>query len=243
MKSHLAVYACVFALGVATSADAALISRLGGQAVYDTDLDMTWLSDANLALTETFGIPRKAPGLPEFTFGIQDDGSMNWETANSWIAAMNADQGTGYLGFSDWRLPKVVIPDTCSTGGTNPIPNMGVACTLSDMGHLFYIEFEATGNTSVFDTGNPDEISKFNNLDGIGSRQYIYGDLWEQDTDQVMTFQFAYGTQGAINRNFNNWAWAVRDGDVAAVPVPPALYLFGSGLLGLIGVSRRKKAA
>jgi len=31
--------------------------------------------------------------------------------------------------------------------------------------------------------------------------------------------------------------------DVAAVPVPAALWLFGSGLLGLIGVARRKQAA
>jgi hypothetical protein len=28
----------------------------------------------------------------------------------------------------------------------------------------------------------------------------------------------------------------------SAVPIPPALWLFGSGLLGLIGISRRKKA-
>ena len=31
--------------------------------------------------------------------------------------------------------------------------------------------------------------------------------------------------------------------EVAAVPVPAAVWLFGSGLLGLIGVARRKKAA
>jgi hypothetical protein len=30
---------------------------------------------------------------------------------------------------------------------------------------------------------------------------------------------------------------------VTSVPLPPALWLFGSGLLGLIGISRRKKAA
>jgi hypothetical protein len=29
---------------------------------------------------------------------------------------------------------------------------------------------------------------------------------------------------------------------VAAVPIPPALWLFGSGLLGLVGIARRKKA-
>ena len=45
--------------------------------------------------------------------------------------------------------------------------------------------------------------------------------------------------------------WGVFDGTpyteafnirVTAVPVPPALWLFGSGLLGLIGMARRKKA-
>ena len=32
-------------------------------------------------------------------------------------------------------------------------------------------------------------------------------------------------------------------GQVGVVPVPPALWLFGSGLLGLVGMARRKKAA
>lgn len=30
---------------------------------------------------------------------------------------------------------------------------------------------------------------------------------------------------------------------ISAVPVPPALWLFGSGLLGLVGIAKRKKAA
>ena len=33
------------------------------------------------------------------------------------------------------------------------------------------------------------------------------------------------------------------EGDIAAVPVPAAVWLFGSGLLGLVGVARRKKQA
>jgi len=35
------------------------------------------------------------------------------------------------------------------------------------------------------------------------------------------------------------YAWAVRDGDVAAIPVPAAVWLFGSSL-GLLGFWRRK---
>ncbi|MDH5572852.1 MAG: VPLPA-CTERM sorting domain-containing protein [Gammaproteobacteria bacterium] len=34
----------------------------------------------------------------------------------------------------------------------------------------------------------------------------------------------------------------ILNGTVSAVPVPAAVYLFGSGLLGLIGVEKRKKA-
>ncbi|MCP4042838.1 MAG: VPLPA-CTERM sorting domain-containing protein, partial [Gammaproteobacteria bacterium] len=30
-------------------------------------------------------------------------------------------------------------------------------------------------------------------------------------------------------------------GDVSAVPVPAAVWLFGSGLIGLLGVARRKR--
>ena len=36
--------------------------------------------------------------------------------------------------------------------------------------------------------------------------------------------------------------WVGSDGTVSVVPVPAAVWLFGSGLLGLIGVARRKKA-
>ena len=32
-------------------------------------------------------------------------------------------------------------------------------------------------------------------------------------------------------------------GSVSAVPIPPAVWLFGSGILGLIGIARRKKTA
>jgi hypothetical protein len=35
----------------------------------------------------------------------------------------------------------------------------------------------------------------------------------------------------------------VDDARLTKVPAPPALWLFGSGLLGLVGIARRKKAA
>ncbi len=49
------------------------------------------------------------------------------------------------------------------------------------------------------------------------------------------------GLQTSISKNYG-YGWAVHSGDVSTVPVPAAVWLFGSGLLGLIGVARRKRA-
>jgi hypothetical protein len=69
-------------LVLSTSLNAALISRLGGQAYYDTVLDITWLADANYAMTS----------------GYDDDGYMDWNTSLLW-----ADQLV-FAGFDSWRL-------------------------------------------------------------------------------------------------------------------------------------------
>ena len=53
---------------------------------------------------------------------------------------------------------------------------------------------------------------------------------------------FNGGDQRIGGKDRFNLVWAVRTG-VSAVPIPAAAWLFGSGLLGLVGVSRRKKAA
>ena len=41
----------------------------------------------------------------------------------------------------------------------------------------------------------------------------------------------------AFNPDGANQSWMVN---ISAVPLPPALWLFGTGLLGLIGIARRR---
>ena len=55
-------------------------------------------------------------------------------------------------------------------------------------------------------------------------------------SDMVLNFS-AYGLQGLTDES---WGLDNVKIDVAPVPVPPAVWLFGSGLLGLVGVARRK---
>ena len=65
-------------------AGAALMDQLDGT-VLDTDLNIFWLEDANLAATNQFGLTQSAgvaPGAGE----IGSTGLMSWTTANSSIA-------------------------------------------------------------------------------------------------------------------------------------------------------------
>jgi hypothetical protein len=58
-----------------------------------------------------------------------------------------------------------------------------------------------------------------------------------------MSVAFNNGSIVGSGKGGSLFAWAVYDGDVAAVPLPAAVWLFCSGLLGLVGIARRKKAA
>ena len=68
--------------------------------------------------------------------------------------------------------------------------------------------------------------------------------------DAVTTYDAATGTYTAtwsavvVGGGFNNnvGTWTI-EGTVSAVPVPAAVWLFGSGLVGLAGIARRRKTA
>ena len=96
--------------GFLTITHATLWDR-GGGLIYDDELNITWLQDANLAWTNKFGVS-----------DITWDGQMSWYTAIEFIAAMNT---ANYLGYNDWRLP--------TTAGTGY--NDG---TEGEMGYLFW---------------------------------------------------------------------------------------------------------
>ena len=78
-----------------------------------------------------------------------------------------------------------------------------------------------------------------------------YWSSTELASDQTQAWGFNFGSTPAPGANMvvgskttnRLLAWAVHDGDVGLIPVPAAVWLFGSGLLGLIGVATRKKSA
>ncbi len=99
----------------------------GGQTVYDPVANVTWLANADLAATDTMGLPRcQDPVTP--TICVGQDGAMSWDSASQFIVNMNAYNGTGYLGQTNWQMPPI---DLSCTGW-----NCGGAT--SPMGEVFY---------------------------------------------------------------------------------------------------------
>ena len=92
----------------------------------------------------------------------------------------------------------------------------------------------------------PMNTGPFSGLDQSGI--YVSGTEYALDTNSVWEISLSVNrTPGSIGTSLKSYAffnaWAVHDGDVvSSVPVPAAVWLFGSGLLGLIGMARRKKA-
>jgi hypothetical protein len=236
MKHHLTAVLVLTLLG--GTADAALYSRLGGQAYYDSALNITWLANANLADTDDFGVS-----------GIGFNGTMSWDTANDWIAAMNT---AAYLGTSDWRLP--FMTDTAASGcdlaytGTDcgyNVQTKSGSTVYSEMAHLFYVTL---GNTGLYDTGGnllgcagfPSFcLGNAGPFSGLQANYYWTGTEYAPDTGNAWYFNFGSSSQYLEPKSGELYAWAVRPGDIAAVPVPGAVWFF-SGALALLGAVRRR---
>lgn len=219
-KSHLLAAACTCLAAISFNANAALVARdLDGnlataEAYYDNVADLTWLADANAAGT-----------------------TMDWLTANSWAAGLDINGVTG------WRLPVTLQPDpTCSSQNTLNGASSGSNCTGSEMGNLFYNVLGGTSGGAISATHNANYYL-FSNIQDSG---YWSATAFAPNPNNTTSWVFSFGIGGqeVSSNGAGHYAWAVQSGDVGAavVPIPAAAWLFGSGLLGLIGVGRHKKA-
>jgi hypothetical protein len=189
-----------------TSAQAALESRLGGDAAYDTVLDITWVTDAGLS------------------------GNNSWANQVAW--ADNLDT----LGFDDWRLATISsTSSTTSAFNCNESTAADCANAGNELGYMFYHNLGGTAGTSETGMQTVDGV----NLTGI---QTHYWSGTEFNSIGALGFLFSNGLQ-IIDFKVNDGlsGWAVRSGDVGVVPIPAAVWLFGSAL-GLLGWMRRRTA-
>ena len=113
------------------------------------------------------------------------------------------------------------------------------ACRDNELGYMFYQNMGGTFSNDLTGDQTVDDV-----LLTAVQPAYWSGTEFAPDPTDAWVFVFADGHQIGVNkgRSLSSFAgWAVRAGDVGAVPVPAAVWLFGSGLIGLIGVARRSR--
>jgi len=130
-----------------------------------------------------------------------------------------------------------------------------LAAGLLTPGQTVNVSFDAKGSYpdgGVLFVENFSELSgggvSFNDLKTFGItnawQTFSYSTILGPDVSGGFTLQFAGVCGAAASCLSDSFLDNISiTADVSSVPVPAAVWLFGSGILGLIGVARRKKAA
>ena len=162
---------------------------------------------------------------------------MDWFAANAFVSYLNSlSNGAGYGGSNQWALP-------------TQLQENGYNNTNSQLGELYYNELNAKAypatNFGILGTGTLSDtsgstgpfINTHTNFYWTGTENFLLG-----PPGGAYRFNTAVGSQYTYSKTDvqDDYAWPVSPGQVGAAPVPGAVWLFGAGLLGLLGLQRRR---
>ena len=242
---HRIVTLLLFCLVLAAESQAALYDR-GGGLIYDDVLDVTWLQDVSYVQN----------------YYNSEFHAVNWSTANDWVTGLEYSDSVRGAVWSDWRLPEIKPAYSGWEGSAEPTSNPAEyhiydpsVSGANELAYMYYVNlgFDAYTDPILDPSDVPlptsDHYNPFENLFYLGSWT---GNRVEdpEGPNSVWYFHFHFGqtlldASGGLD---TQTVWAVRDGDVglpSPVPVPPALWLMGSGiaLIGFVGNKRRNAFA
>jgi hypothetical protein len=240
------------------AANFTMLAANGGTVGGTNDVAMTWDGDgfnassdytgpgsyANVTASSTapfFGYTWTAHDIQVFVPGTY---SFNTTLGggNAEAGTLTATVGAGQLGMHmlfDWNgnlnIDVFVVAANGSVFGT------GVASNTSGLNAKCSSSFTGTIKKNCLFDG-----PYYGGPVPTGDHVWMLASI-DPDGDGVNGISMAAGGPFAFfNANFNadmSPIGDVSDIPVAAVPVPAAVWLFGSGLLGLVGIARRKKRA
>jgi len=235
------IAASLISVMASSAAHAALQGRdLNGsagsfEAYYDTDLNVTWLADANYAKTSSYDA----------------DGLMTWAAANTWAAQLSFYNPLTNETIDDWRLPTTTDTGTpgCQFANSGTDCGWNVNPASSEMAHLYFTElgnlsyYTTTGAVSGAYAGGSNPTSTLDNVGPfINFQSHLYWSATEYAPNPFGAWYFhtGLGYQNYGDKANSLYALAVRPGDVAAVPEAETYALMLAGL-GLIGWRARRR--
>lgn len=227
----------------------------GENLVYSSVSDITWTGDGNLlgtmisnqgynnvvnAIIAASPVIYDTPNLYDGSYGNFDGdnsrpysgqyrltaadfgtfrlGSTTWFGAQGFINYLNS---INYAGSKLWALP---------SAGVNPEQANN---HIGHFGQLFYNELGGTESYDIPTTANF--------INELGA--YWLGAEWGTfDPGWAWFFGTNGGDRFPVEKINHFDVWAVSPGQVSTVPVPGAVWLFGIGLVGLLGLKRRGHA-
>jgi len=239
------------------NANASLTSYTGAGGVglvYSSLGDITWMADGNLfqTIAGSYGggasafvnaviasVPSgKINDTPNFydtpaNSGFHNLSSSDFNTTSGQVTWFGAHAFTIYLnsinygGSSQWRLPSAD-----ETGSEL------IQLYYSELGALIYpgtngSDFGILGDGSYLSSGSAGPF--------VHAQTYAYwaGSEYAPSAYSAWIFNTYYGHPGFDEKDDQLYAWAVSSGQVAAVPLPAAAWLFSTALLGLLGLKRQ----
>jgi hypothetical protein len=185
--------------------------------------------------------------------------------AKSWAEPVNPDGRKGWTHTTDWTL----LDLTSATGPTHVTLTLGRGATgslfpaftmysgVEDLVSDFNSHtFTNDGNTTwqvnaedppIYEPANITYISHLANAGGPTGREDNGTGVTSVSGSWVLApglYSLVYGGNPAFSLGQGNVNYAFSATlTTAPVPVPAALYLFGSGLIGLAGLARRRRSA
>ena len=215
----------------------------GGGLLYDNVLNVTWLQDANYAKIS----------------GYDADGKMTWGAANTWAANLSFHDSVRNVDYTDWRLAANTPVSGAAwnyNNSTNGSTDTGFNITspASELSYMYYVNLGLKGDVSptglvqsdfgVLGNGTFGGQANVGLVDNLQSYAYWSGTVYAPNPASGAWFFSTYGgyQESGICQCSELYAWAVRPGDVAAVPEPEtyAMLLAGLGLLGMVAKRRHR---
>ena len=184
---------------------------VGAPIVYDPNQNVCWLADADLAGSADM---RAALGVT----GINPNGSMDYITAQKWVAALNTyNNGAGYLGHNNWQFPAAPMSDAeCANVGPGG-GSFGPLCMVSGLSNLYSVGLGMSYPSSAV-PGYGKTIGPVHNL----KASYYWtlansGGAGGNGGQEVLSF--ANGIKGGITTTYNYfYTWPMIPGAIGAAP-------------------------